>query len=89
MSHKMTREINEIFSAKFDQIFSASTQEQGTILSAYSAGLIASFFATKCAGLAYSADAADVEIFDENLLRFADQLTEAANRIRQRVAEAN
>jgi predicted HAD superfamily Cof-like phosphohydrolase len=81
MSHKMTREFAEIFNAR--------TQDRRTILSAYSAGMIAAFFATECAGLAYSADAADVEIFDENLLRFADDLTEAANRIRQRVAEAN
>lgn len=81
MSHKMTREFAEIFNAR--------TQERRTILSAYSAGMIASFFATECAGHAYSADAADVEIFDDVLLQFADQLTEAANRIRQRVAEAN
>ena len=81
MSHKMTREFAEIFSARMD--------DRRTIISAYSAGMIASFFATQCAGHAYSADAADVEIFDEHLLRFADDLTEAANRIRQRVAEAN
>ena len=81
MSHKMTREFFEIFSARL-----AGGNE---IVSAYSAGMIASFFATQCAGHAYSADAADVEIFDENLLQFADDLTEAANRIRQRVAEAN
>jgi len=77
----MTREFAEIFSARMD--------DRRTIISAYSAGMIASFFATQCAGHAYSADAADVEIFDEHLLRFADDLTEAANRIRQRVAEAN
>ena len=81
MSHKMTREFAEIFSVRMD--------DRCTIGSAFSAGMIASFFATKCAGLAYSADAADVEIFDEHLLRCADDLTEAANRIRQRVAEAN
>ena len=81
MSHKMTREFIEIFSTRL-----AGGNE---IVSAYSAGMIAAFFATECAGHAYSADAADVEIFDEHLLRFADDLTEAANRIRQRVAEAN
>ena len=93
MSHKMTREmlaeINEIFSAKFDQIFSASTQELNTIFRAYAAGLIASFFATKCAGLTHTADADHIALFREEMLRFADDLTKEANRIRQRVAEAN
>ncbi len=81
MSHKITREFAEIFSAR--------TQDRRTIVSAYSAGMIAAFFATECAGHAYSADAADVALFDDVLLRFADDLTDAANRIRQRVAEAN
>ncbi len=74
MSHKITCEFAEIFSARLKGC--------NKIVRAYSAGMIASFFATECAGLAYIADAADIKIFDENLLRFADDLTEAANRIR-------
>ncbi len=91
MSHKMTlgmlAEMNKIFSAQFDKIFSASTQEQDAIFRAYSAGLLASFFATTCAKLTLAADAD--ALFQAELLRFADDLTEAANRIRQRAAEAN
>jgi len=80
MSHKMTREFAEIFSDR--------TAERRTIVSAYSAGMIAAFFAAECAGGAYSAEAADVALFDDVLLQFADDLTDAANRIRQRVSEA-